>query len=38
MLAGANGLGKTTILESVSVLARLRSFRTRALRDLTQHG
>jgi len=38
LLAGANGLGKTTILESVSVLARLRSFRTRALRDLTSHG
>ncbi|MCX6934942.1 MAG: DNA replication and repair protein RecF [Verrucomicrobia bacterium] len=38
LLSGANGLGKTTILESVAVLARLRSFRTRALRDLTQHG
>ena len=38
LLVGANGRGKTTLLESVAVLARLRSFRTRALRDLTQHG
>ncbi len=38
LFVGENGRGKTTILESVSVLARLRSFRTRALRDLTQHG
>jgi len=38
LLSGANGRGKTSILESVAVLARLRSFRTAALRDLTRHG
>jgi len=38
LLSGPNGRGKTSILESVSILARLRSFRTGALRDLTRHG
>jgi len=38
LLTGANGRGKTTLLESVGLLARLRSFRTKALRDCTQHG
>ena len=38
LLAGANGRGKTSILESVALLARLRSFRTGALRDLTRYG
>jgi len=38
LLSGPNGRGKTSILEAVAVLARLRSFRTGALRDLTRHG
>ena len=38
MLSGANGRGKTSILESIALLARLRSFRSGALRDLTRHG
>lgn len=38
LLTGANGQGKTTLLEAVGLLARMRSFRTRAYRDLTQHG
>jgi len=38
LLVGANGRGKTTVLEAVSLLGRLRSFRTRTLRDLTRHG
>ena len=38
LLAGANGRGKTTALEAVSLLGRLRSFRTRTLRDLNRHG
>ena len=38
LLVGANGRGKTTILEAVSLLGRLRSFRTRTPRDLTRHG
>ena len=38
LLSGANGQGKTTLLESVAILGRMRSFRTRAYRELTQHG
>ena len=38
LLAGPNGRGKTSVLESVAIVARLRSFRTGALRDLTRHG
>ncbi|NDE84887.1 MAG: DNA replication and repair protein RecF [Verrucomicrobia bacterium] len=38
LLVGANGRGKTTVLEAASLLGRLRSFRTRTLRDLTRHG
>jgi DNA replication and repair protein RecF len=38
LLSGANGRGKTSILESIALLARLRSFRSGALRDLTRHG
>jgi DNA replication and repair protein RecF len=35
---GANGAGKTTILEAVFLLGRGRSFRTRQLRRLVRHG
>ena len=38
LLLGDNGRGKTTVLEAISLLGRLRSFRTRTLRDLTRHG
>ena len=38
LLAGPNGRGKTSILESVAILGRLRSFRTSALRELARHG
>ena len=38
LLVGPNGRGKTSVLESVAILGRLRSFRTGALRDLTRHG
>ena len=38
LLTGPNGRGKTSILESVAALARLRSFRSGAFRDLTRHG
>ncbi len=35
---GPNGAGKTTLLEAVFVLGRGRSFRTRQMRRLVQHG
>lgn len=35
---GANGAGKTSLLEAVFVLGRGRSFRTRQMRRLVQHG
>jgi DNA replication and repair protein RecF len=35
---GPNGAGKTSLLEAVFVLGRGRSFRTRQLRRLVQHG
>lgn len=35
---GANGQGKTNLLESVSLLTALRSFRTRQLRQLPRQG
>lgn len=38
LLAGPNGRGKTSLLESIAILSRLRSFRTGALRELTRHG
>ena len=38
LLSGANGRGKTSILESIALLARLRSFRTGAMRDFERHG
>lgn len=35
---GSNGAGKTSLLEAVFVLGRGRSFRTRQMRRLVQHG
>jgi DNA replication and repair protein RecF len=35
---GANGAGKTSLLEAIFVLGRGRSFRTRQIRRLVQHG
>ena len=35
---GANGAGKTSLLEGMFVLGRGRSFRTRQIRRLVQHG
>ncbi len=35
---GPNGAGKTSVLEAVFVLGRGRSFRTRQMRRLVQHG
>ncbi len=35
---GANGAGKTSLLEAVFLLGRGRSFRTRQARSLVQHG
>ncbi|HVJ30328.1 MAG TPA: DNA replication/repair protein RecF [Gammaproteobacteria bacterium] len=37
-LFGPNGAGKTSLLEGVFVLGRGRSFRTRQMRRLVQHG
>ena len=38
VLLGANGSGKTSLLEAVSLLALGRSFRTASARSLIQHG
>lgn len=38
LLVGANGAGKTSILESIHLLGRRRSFRTRQTRRLVRHG
>ena len=38
LLAGPNGRGKTSILEAIAILARLRSFRTGTWRELTRHN
>lgn len=38
LVLGANGEGKTNLLESVVVLANARSFRTAAVRPLVAHG
>lgn len=38
VLLGENGTGKTTILESISVLYTLRSFRTRRLKEMHRNG
>jgi DNA replication and repair protein RecF len=37
-LFGPNGAGKTSVLEAIFVLGRGRSFRTRQMRRLVQHG
>ena len=37
-LLGANGQGKTNLLEAVGMLNALRSFRTRDVRTLLRHG
>lgn len=38
ILEGANAQGKTNIIEAIAYISNLRSFRTRNLRDLTEHG
>jgi len=38
VLTGANGQGKTSVLEAIYVLATSRSFRTARLTDAMQHG
>jgi len=38
LLIGANGSGKTSLLEAIQVAASLRSFRTASLRDLIAQG
>jgi DNA replication and repair protein RecF len=38
LLYGANGQGKTSLLEAVAVLGNLRSFRTPSLRQVVGHG
>lgn len=38
ILEGANAQGKTNVIEAISYLSNLRSFRTRNIRDLIRHG
>ena len=38
VILGANGAGKTSLLEAVAVLGNLRSFRTSSLRRAVRHG
>ena len=38
LIIGANGEGKTSLLEAVAVLGNLRSFRTRSLARVVRHG
>src|SRR6185436_7621679 len=38
LLLGANGAGKTSLLEAIHVLATTRSFRTAQLIDCVRHG
>lgn len=38
LVLGANGAGKTSLLEAVAVLGTLRSFRTPSLRRVARHG
>ena len=38
LLLGANGAGKTSLLEAVYVLSTTRSFRTRQIADCARHG
>lgn len=38
LVAGANGQGKTNLLEAVTVLGNLRSFRTTSMRQIVAHG
>ena len=38
LIAGANGAGKTSILEAIFLLGRGRSFRTRSSERLIRHG
>jgi DNA replication and repair protein RecF len=38
LIAGANGAGKTSILEAIFLLGRGRSFRTRSTEKLIRHG
>jgi DNA replication and repair protein RecF len=38
LLSGANGQGKTNVLESIFLLATLRSFRSKSLKDVIRHG
>lgn len=35
---GPNGVGKTTLLEAVGVMATTKSFRTSSLTEMVQHG
>ena len=38
LVAGANGQGKTNLLEAVTVLGNLRSFRSATMRQIVRHG